>query len=248
MEAQRSRSTPAHFGGVRARRARTVRRSVAACALLGALACARGTREPRLPADFVSLAHVDGSIALDLRYASADNFVGARVDGYDTAQCLLTRAAAEALARVQADLRAVGFGLRVFDCYRPQRAVDHFVRWSRAPDDSAAKARHYPRVAKGELFARGYIAERSGHSRGSTLDLTLVGADGCELDLGTPFDFFDPRAAGDSQDVPAAAQALRAELRAAMERRGFRPYAAEWWHFTLADEPYADTYFDAPVR
>ena len=224
--------------------ARLYQRAIVA-SLAGLLACAS---ETRLPADFISLAEVDATIALDLRYASASNFVGQRVDGYDTAQCLLTRAAAEALARVQADLRSEGVGLRVFDCYRPQRAVDHFVRWSRASDDPSAKARYYPNVAKHQLFAQGYIAERSGHSRGSTLDLTLVDRAGRELDLGTAFDFFDPRAAGDSRDVPAAAQALRAKLRAAMERRGFRHYAAEWWHFTLANEPYPETYFDAPVR
>ena len=216
---------------------------------LAALPCAcEPPARAALPADFVSLAQIDPTIALDLRYATANNFVGERIDGYDTAQCLLTRAAAQALARVQADLHAQGLGLRVFDCYRPQRAVDHFVRWSRAPDDPAQRARHYPRVAKSELFAQGYIAERSGHSRGSTVDLTLVDAAGRELDLGTAFDFFDRRAAGDSPDVPPAARELRNELRAALERRGFSHYAAEWWHFTLANEPYPDNYFDAPVR
>jgi D-alanyl-D-alanine dipeptidase len=211
------------------------------------LACA-APREPALPADFVALEHVDASIAQELRYAGAHNFARTRIAGYDAARCWLTRAAAEALAHVQADLRAERLGLRVFDCYRPQRAVDHFVRWSRAPDDPAAKAAHYPRVEKRELFARGYIAARSGHSRGSTVDVTLVDARGAELDLGTPFDFFDPRAASDAHDVPAPARALRAKLRAAMERRGFAHYAAEWWHFTLANEPYPEIYFDAPLR
>jgi D-alanyl-D-alanine dipeptidase len=217
--------------------------SVLGCAVL--LCCAQG---PRLPADFVSLADVAPRVGLEVRYATPNNFVGERIDGYEAEKCLLTRAAADALTRAQAELRADGLGLRVFDCYRPQRAVDHFVRWSRAPDDPAAKARHHPNVAKRELFARGYIAERSGHSRGSTVDLTLVDGAGRELDLGTPFDFFDPRAAAESHDVPAAAQALRAKLRAVMERAGFRPYEAEWWHFTLASEPYPETYFDAPVR
>ncbi len=216
-----------------------------AAACLAGLACAA---EPQLPGDFVSLAAIDPSISRDLRYATPHNFVGSQVDGYEAPKCLLTRAAAQAIARVQADLRAQGFGLRVLDCYRPQRAVDHFVRWSRAPDDPAAKARHYPRVAKRELFARGYIAERSGHSRGSTVDLTLVDLAGRALDLGTDFDFFDPHSAGEANDVPAPARALRWRLRAAMERRGFRPYAPEWWHFTLASEPYPDRHFDAPVR
>ena len=213
-----------------------------------ALAGCRSVRRAALPEDFVSLQRIDATVALDLRYAGSNNFVGERIDGYEAALCLLTRAAAEALARVQADLRGERLGLRVFDCYRPQRAVDHFVRWSRAPDDPAARARHYPRVPKRELFAQGYIAERSGHSRGSTVDLTLVEAAGRELDLGTPFDFFDPRSAGDSREVPAAARALRNKLRAALERRGFVAYAAEWWHFTLASEPYPESYFDAPVE
>ncbi len=220
----------------------------ASLVLASAVACASPGSEPSLPADFVSLESVDATISLDLRYATANNFVAARIDGYEAAKCLLTRAAAEALARVQADLRAAGLGLRVFDCYRPQRAVAHFVRWSRAPEEPAAKARHHPSVAKSALFASGYIAERSAHSRGSTLDLTLVDRTGRELDLGTAFDFFDPRAAGDSRDVPAAARALRMRLRAAMQRRGFRHYAAEWWHFTLANEPHPETIFDAPVR
>ena len=220
--------------------------ALAACSLL--LACAAPAREAALPADFVSLERVEPSIALDLRYAGRNNFTGERVDGYEAARCLLTRAAAEALARVQADLRAERLGLRVFDCYRPQRAVDAFVRWSRAPDDAAARARHYPRVAKRELFAQGYIAERSGHSRGSTVDLTLVDSAGRERELGTPFDFFDPRSAGDSLEVPEPARALRMKLRAAMQRRGFVPYAPEWWHFTLANEPYPESTFDAPVR
>jgi D-alanyl-D-alanine dipeptidase len=214
-------------------------------AYAASLACASGAR---LPADFVSLSDVEPHIALDLRYAGPNNFTGARVPGYEAASCWLTRPAAEALARVQADLRAEGLGLRVLDCYRPQRAVDAFVRWSRAPDVPASKARHYPNVAKDRLFAEGYIAARSGHSRGSTVDLTLADAEGRALDLGTEFDFFDPRAASDSRDVPDAARALRERLRAAMERRGFRPYAPEWWHFTLASEPYPETYFDAPVR
>lgn len=212
------------------------------------LACAQPALRADLPADFVSLADVAPAVRLDLRYATENNFVGARIDGYEAAACLLTRAAAEALARVERDLRADGLGLVVLDCYRPQRAVDLFVRWSRAPDDPDAKAAHYPRVAKSELFARGYIAARSGHSRGSTVDLTLADRDGRALDLGTPFDFFDPRAAGDSTEVPEAAHGLRAKLRSAMERRGFRRYDPEWWHFTLTSEPYPETYFDAPVR
>jgi D-alanyl-D-alanine dipeptidase len=188
------------------------------------------------------------SLALDLRYATTDNFVGARIDGYEAARCLLAEPAARALAAVQADLAADGLGLVAYDCYRPQRAVDHFVRWTREPADPGSKARHHPRVAKEALIREGYIAPRSGHSRGSTLDVGLVRlSDGAALDLGTPFDFFDPLAHVDAP-VPEPARTHRARLRAAMERRGFIPYPPEWWHFTLADEPYPDAYFDAPVR
>jgi D-alanyl-D-alanine dipeptidase len=188
------------------------------------------------------------SLALDLRYATADNFVGVRIDGYEAARCLLTEPAARALAAVQRDLAADGLGLVAFDCYRPQRAVDHFVRWTHEPADPASAARHHPHVPKDALIREGYIAPRSGHSRGSTLDVGLVRlADGAALDLGTPFDFFDPLAHVDAP-VPEPARTHRALLRAALERREFRAYPPEWWHFTLADEPYPDAYFDVPVR
>ena len=147
--------------------------------------------------------------------------------------CLLTQPAAQALAAVQRDLRGEGLGLRVYDCYRPQRAVDRFMRWAADLGDQRTKPTFYPRVAKQELIARGYIAERSGHSRGSTVDLTLVGADGAPLEMGTPFDLFDERSHTESPAVPAAARANREKLRAAMERRGFRNLAVEWWHYTL---------------
>jgi D-alanyl-D-alanine dipeptidase len=188
------------------------------------------------------------TLALDLRYATAENFVGTRVEGYEAARCLLSEPAARALAAVQSDLAQDGLGLLVFDCYRPQRAVDHFVRWSRQPADPALAARHHPNVPKQELFARGYVAARSGHSRASTVDVGLVRlADGAPLELGTPFDFFDPRSHVDAE-VPEPARTNRARLSAAMQRRGFVPYAAEWWHFTLAGEPHPDSYFDVPVR
>jgi D-alanyl-D-alanine dipeptidase len=219
------------------------RHRITGLALAWALACAHTPPEPRL---VDASAYAEG-LALDLRYASADNFVGAPVDGYERAVCLLSEPAARALAQVQADLAADGLGLVVFDCYRPQRAVDHFVRWSREPADPAAAARHHPRVPKQELFAHGYIAERSGHSRGSTVDVGLVRG-GQRLDFGTPFDFFDPLSHGEAAGVSEAARANRARLCTAMERRGFRAHPAEWWHFTLADEPWPDRYFDVPVR
>lgn len=198
------------------------------------------------------LADVAPEIQQDMRYAGANNFVGARVDGYQRPVCLLSAEAAEALAAVARELAPLGLGLRVYDCYRPARAVAHFARWARDLSDQRTKAQYYPRVDKAQLFAAGYIAERSGHSRGSTVDVTLAlrRADGslAELDMGTPFDLFDPRSATDSGEVSQAARANRAQLRDAMERAGFRNLPEEWWHYTLADEPYPDTYFDVPVR
>ena len=205
------------------------------------------------PSSFVDVATIVPGLVVDMRYAGAHNFVGAPVDGYLRPVCLLTRPAAEALALVQADLAAQGFGLEVYDCYRPVRAVQHFVRWARDLRDTKAKAEFYPDLDKRQLFELGYIATRSGHSRGSTVDLGLVRlADktepAVELDMGTPFDTFSPRSwPGDTQ-VSAEARRNRALLAAAMRRRGFRPYDREWWHFTLRGEPFPGTYFDFPVE
>ena len=214
--------------------------------LAGALAAA-ACQTPRL----VPLADLAPDVSQDLRYAGPDNFVGAPIDGYERPVCLLTEPAARALAEVERDLAPQGLGLRVFDCYRPARAVAHFARWAHDLSDQRTKPRYYPHVEKAELFEKGFIAERSSHSRGSTVDATLVEerADGGlgELDMGTPFDLFDARSAT-AADVPAAARANRQLLRESMERRGFRNLAAEWWHYTLADEPYPERYFDVPVR
>jgi D-alanyl-D-alanine dipeptidase len=200
------------------------------------------------PTAFVDASTVVPGLVIDLRYAGAHNFVGRPVNGYDAARCWLTRSAADALAGVARDLAPRGLVLKVFDCYRPARAVANFVRWTRDLNDTAGKAEFYPQVDKRTLFRDGYIATRSGHSRGSTIDMTLAEAGGRELDMGTPFDFFSPRSAPGDANVSAAARANRALLAAAMRRRGFRPYVKEWWHFTLAGEPFPNTYFDFPVR
>ena len=218
-----------------------------------ALAAGCGTSPERTAEDdrrFVALGSEAPSIVRDLRYAGAGNFLGRPVDGYRAPRCLLTPVAAAALARVQRDLAPTGLGLVVFDCYRPQRAVDDFVRWAADPDETT-RTRYYPNVPKSELFAQGYIAERSSHSRGSTVDVGLLrrGARPSELvDMGTPFDFFDPRSHTASREVTESQRANRLRLRDAMERRGFRNYPKEWWHYTLADEPYPDDYFDDPVE
>lgn len=205
-----------------------------------------------LPEGFVDLRSVIPDIRLELRYLTANNFLGQPVDGYRAGRCILTGKAAAALKRVQDELRPFGLGLKVFDAYRPRRAVDHFVRWARDLADTRMKAVYYPGVDKKDLFRRGYIAKRSSHSRGSTVDLTIVltekGGAGRELDMGTGFDLFDPASHPASTAVTAEQRAHRLLLRSLMVRHGFVPYEQEWWHFTLAGEPYPATYFDFPVE
>lgn len=217
---------------------------------------------PGAAPDLVPLASVAPAIEQDLRYRGARNFLGRPVAGYERAQCWLTRPAAQALAGVQREAAPLGLRLKVFDCLRPQRAVDDFVRWGRDLQDQKMRADYYPRVPKGELFQRGYIAERSGHSRGSTVDLTLVVvdgvrarqvlagplADGQEADMGTPFDLFDERSHTDNAELPPDVQQNRQWLRALMQRHGWRNLPEEWWHFTLQNEPYPDRYFDVPLH
>jgi zinc D-Ala-D-Ala dipeptidase len=223
-----------------------------------------------MPDDFVYLRDIDPTILQDMRYAGPNNFTGAPVPGYDAPECLLLRPAAEALAAVQADLRAKGLTLKVYDCYRPARAVAAFVEWAKKPDDPAAKATHYPNLPKSALFPD-YIATRSGHSRGATLDLTIVklasepqaetetatplpctepqqglGSDG-SLDMGTSFDCFDVEANTAAQGLTREEQDNRATLLGAMQARGFKNYPLEWWHFTFEPEPYPDTIFDFPI-
>ncbi len=202
-----------------------------------------------MPAGFVDAASVVPGLVVEMRYHGRNNFVGRPIAGYDQHLCLLTAEAAAALVRTQARLRPLGLGLKVFDCYRPMRAVRDFVRWARDLGDQGRKTQHYPGVDKSELFARGYIAERSGHARGSTVDLTLIDlASRRELGMGTPYDWFDPIAWPSSLAVPAPARAHRLLLQLAMTDAGFRPYEQEWWHFTLERERFADRYFDFPVR
>lgn len=204
-----------------------------------------------MPRDFVSLAAVEPTIEIDAKYFGTDNFVGAKIDGYEANKCILTRRAAESLAAAHRELTKNGFGLKVFDCYRPQKAVDHFVRWAKDLADEKHKSKFYPAVPKNELFSRGYIAEQSGHSRGSTVDLTMVKLGkkaGVELDMGTIFDFFDERTHTASPLVPADAAANRQKLKAALEKFGFKNYPKEWWHYTMVDEPHPKTFFNFPVR
>jgi zinc D-Ala-D-Ala dipeptidase len=201
------------------------------------------------PAGFVDAAAVVPGLLVEMRYFGDNNFVGERIDGYEAARCLLTARAANALAAIERNLAARGLGLKVFDCYRPTRAVAHFIRWARNGRDVRRKAEYYPDIDKRDLFRLGYLATRSGHSRGSTVDLTLVRlADGSELDMGTPFDFCGRQSWTSDRSVSREAQTNRALFAAAMMRGGFRPYQREWWHFTLVNEPFPATYFDFPVR
>jgi zinc D-Ala-D-Ala dipeptidase len=216
-------------------------------ATLVVLGCHAAFAQER-PAAFVDAAAIVPGLVVDMRYAGSHNFVGRPIDGYEAPHCLLTQAAANALADLARDLAPRGLSVKVFDCYRPTRAVANFVRWARDLNDTATKAEFYPNVDKRDLFSDGYIASHSGHSRGSTLDLTLAQADGGELDMGTHFDFFSPKSWPADPSVGAAAHANRMLLAAAMQRRNFRPYDREWWHFTLRHEPFPQAYFDFPVR
>ncbi len=226
-----------------------------------------------LPPGFVYLKDIDPSIIQDIRYAGYHNFIGHPISGYKAAECILTRPAATALARVQQSLRPYSLSLKVYDCYRPQLAVNEFINWSRLPALQQMKAEFYPRVNKADFFKLGYVASKSGHSRGSTVDLTLVALplakqeqyfpgqklrscfapytqrfnDG-SIDMGTSFDCLDPTAHFANPAIHGKAAQNRSFLKSMMEKQRFAPYAIEWWHFTLQDEPFPDTYFSFPVQ
>lgn len=207
-------------------------------------ACSAG-----LPDGFVLVSDVVPDVIQEIRYYSTYNFVGRRIDGYEAPVAILTRQAAEALKRASDDVVRRGYRLKIYDAYRPQRAVDHFVRWSKDSADATMKAPFYPGLEKSELFPRGYIAEKSGHSRGSTVDLTLFDAStGKEVDMGGTFDWFGERShPAWTNGLTSAQIANRMLLRETMLKAGFKPIEEEWWHFTLKDEPHPDTAFDFPV-
>ena len=215
-----------------------------------------------MPVGFVKLATVVPDAIQDMRYHGANNFVGRPVAAYDAATCILSEPAALALQAAQVELREKGMTLKVFDCYRPQAAVDDFVHWGRDLSDQKTKPAFYPDVPKEELFQRGYIAEKSGHSRGSTVDMTVVVmdgqrasqvlrgplADGMDADMGTPFDWFGTQSHTEDRTLSPDVQHNRQWLRALMQRQGFRNLPEEWWHYTLQPEPYPDRYFNFSVR
>ena len=205
--------------------------------------------QEKMPKGFVVLSDVVPDIIQEIRYHSTYNFVGTRVDGYEEPVALITRQAAEALKAVNRELMAQGYRIKVYDTYRPQRAVSHFVRWAKAISDTLTKQSFYPEVDKRLLFKLGFIASKSGHSRGSTIDLTLVHAQsGKEVDMGGVFDYFGQLSHPSYQQITKEQKANRMLLRRVMMKHGFVPLSTEWWHFTLKNEPYPDTYFDFPVR
>ena len=197
---------------------------------------------------FVLLSDYIPGIVQEIRYFSTYNFVGDRIDGYEEPCSLLTLQAARALKSVSNEAAVMGYRLKIFDTYRPARAVKHFVLWGIDDLDTKMKPFFYPDLQKQDLFAQGYIASKSSHSRGSTVDLTLLDiSTGKELDMGSPFDFFSEVSHPDYKGVTDEQYDNRMSLRKIMVRSGFVPIDCEWWHFTLEDEPFPDTYFDFPV-
>ena len=201
-----------------------------------------------LPNGFVYVSDVIPSVREDIRYAGTHNFIGRPVDGYAVPRAVLTCEAAHALRAAADAFARQGYTLLLYDGYRPQRAVDHFARWAQDESDTVAKAEFYPDLDKAELFPRGYIALKSGHSRGSTVDLTLLSGDGRELDMGGKFDWFSPVSSHAYEALTDVQKANRLLLKAGMEAAGFTPYSEEWWHYRLLDEPYPDTYFDFTIE
>lgn len=200
------------------------------------------------PSGFVALGDFIPSVVQEIRYYSTYNFIGDRIDGYEEPVAFITREAARALKGVASETAVQGYRLKIFDAYRPATAVKHFVLWGIEDLDLRMKPFFYPDLDKTDLFQIGYIASKSSHSRGSTVDLTLLDmSTGKEVDMGSPFDLFSEISHPDSLRVTEEQRANRMLLQNVMVRHGFVPLDCEWWHFTLADEPYPDTYFDFPV-
>ena len=222
--------------------------------------------QPSFP--FIEISEVSKTIIKEVRYATPYNFVGEVIEGYHSSKCYLTPSAAEALAKVQNQLEKQSYALKIFDCFRPQRAVDHFVKWAKSARRDQTKHLYFPRVPSDELFDRGYIAHKSGHSRGSTVDLTIVKLPyspptnyshncldpdshklrGSELNMGTGFDCFDEMSHTQSNEHPLDVIENRRLLLKVMEAQGFVNYSKEWWHFTYKPEDHPDTYFDFPIE
>ena len=199
--------------------------------------------------DFVLLSEAVPDAILEIRYYSTYNFIGDRIDGYEEPLAILTKEAAAALKEVSDELVGMGYRLKIFDAYRPQMAVTNFMNWALDPDDARMKDYFYPELEKSELFPQGYIAEHSGHSRGSTVDLTLFDmTTEREVDMGGTFDYFGQLSHPDYMDITEEQYAMRMLLREVMLKHGFKPLEEEWWHFTLENEPFPETYFTFPIN
>lgn len=201
-----------------------------------------------LPDGFVYLNQVDSSIQVDLKYITSDNFVGSPISGYNKNIGICTKEAAYALKMAQKELQAKGWSLIVFDAYRPQKAVNHFMKWATNIHDTITKSKFYPNVDKEDLFKLHYIASKSSHSRGSTFDVSLIDENGHLIDMGTPFDYFGPQSWPSYEGVSETQKANRMYLQSIIVKYGFMPYQEEWWHFTLKNEAFPDTYFDFDVE
>ncbi|WP_329343874.1 D-Ala-D-Ala dipeptidase VanX [Streptomyces sp. NBC_00663] len=198
--------------------------------------------------DFVYVDDLTSGIRWDAKYATWDNFTGKPVDGYLVNRVVGTRALCAALENAREQAASLGFGLLLWDAYRPQHAVDCFLRWAQQQEDGRTKSRHYPHIGRTEMFEQGYVAARSGHSRGSTVDLTLYHrATGELVPMGGDHDLMDPVSHHGAQGITRVEARNRQQLRSIMETCGFSAYEREWWHYTLVDEPYPDTYFDFPI-
>ena len=203
----------------------------------------------KIPRGFEILSNIDDTIQSELRYLGTNNFIGTPIDGYYKNCVIVTKETAFALKKVQQILLKKGLSLKIFDAYRPQQSVDHFVRWGKVLNDTLMKKKYYPDVPKSKLFEQGYIALKSGHSRGSTVDLTIVQrASGKELDMGSIYDFFGEESHPSFKKINTHQQKNRLYLREIMLKNGFKPYEKEWWHFTLKKEPFPKTYFNFPVK
>ena len=202
----------------------------------------------KLPKNFVYLEDIVPSIRIELRYFSNNNFIGKPIDGYNSNSLIITEETAKSLKKIQQELLQKELSLKIFDGYRPQKAVDHFVRWVQVLKDTLMKAQFYPKVKKNNLLKNGYIAERSGHSRGSTIDLTIINnKTGKALDMGSTYDFFGIQSHPLYQNISKKQKNNRMLLRNTMLNHGFTPYENEWWHFTLKKEPFPNTYFTFPI-
>ena len=201
-----------------------------------------------LPKGFVYIDEVINDVDIDIRYSNDNNFIGKKIDGYNQSAAIGTKELALALQEIQNDLKHFGYGVKIFDAYRPQKAVNHFSRWS-TNDDVLMKDLFYPNIEKRALFKKGYIASRSGHSRGSTIDLTIINLKTKEeLDMGTSYDFFGIESSYDYSGLTYEQNSNRLLLYSVMKKYGFKSLKSEWWHFTLENEPFPDTYFNFNVE